>query len=326
MSIRRSLVILVAAIAVLLVAMGLPGCGGGKASQSLVASPLVDEAAETPLFTFACIGDPHIGAPDEGYWMKAGRFAPSLLANAVRDINKRGVDFTVVLGDLSQNDMLGQFKKAKSILDSLTAPYIPIVGNHDNYKNNSFAYFRQVFGTTTERYSWDHKGFHFVTAAADMPTAHDTVHWYDDNIKWVQDDLRKNASKPTILVTHHNLFDYTDIWVQRAPRNSEAFRKVLEGEKNFVMSISGHAHRFRYRYTTAGYATIGATLVHPAKIMYYRVYRDRIISEPHTLSDSDLVRYVSALCPRYFRNNLEGKKGDQYYTVPVRIPPVTSTR
>jgi len=221
---------------------------------------------------------------------------------------------------------LGQYTTAKRVLDNLTAPYIPIVGNHDNYNNKSFAYFRRTFGTTTERYSWDHKGFHFITTTAVVPAKHDTASWSADNIKWVQDDLRKNATKPTILLNHHNLFGYSDVWVQRAPTNSEAFRKALEGEKNFVLSISGHVHRFRYRYTTAGYATIGATLVHPAKIMYYRVYRDRIVSEPHRLSATDLVEYVTSLCPKYFRNNLEGETSDQYYTVPVKIPPSASAQ
>jgi len=61
----------------------------------------------------------------------------------------------IVSGDITDSGSLWQFVKAKEILDQLTIPYIPMMGNHDVWPKGSSSiastpigdsYFRDVFG------------------------------------------------------------------------------------------------------------------------------------------------------------------------------------
>lgn len=70
---------------------------------------------------FAIIGDPHMGI------RVSQRFIPVV----VDDINREGVDFSVIIGDLTQTGKEEQFTEAREVFDKLAAPYILTVGNHD---------------------------------------------------------------------------------------------------------------------------------------------------------------------------------------------------
>lgn len=67
------------------------------------------------------VGDPHVGV----------EIAERILPVAVEDLNREGVDLTVVLGDLTQNGAAPLFARCRDILDRLDAPYLVTLGNHD---------------------------------------------------------------------------------------------------------------------------------------------------------------------------------------------------
>ncbi|MGH2705507.1 MAG: metallophosphoesterase family protein [Actinomycetota bacterium] len=67
------------------------------------------------------LGDPHLG----------DAAAEQLIPAAIADLNREGVDFTVAIGDLTQSGLPPEFARAREVLDTLEAPYIPTLGNHD---------------------------------------------------------------------------------------------------------------------------------------------------------------------------------------------------
>ena len=102
-------------------------------------------------WSFAILTDLHIGwgYPDyggEGYGKKTDGDRLNLdkaqnywlterLNRAVNKINERredyNIEFVMVLGDLNDKGQYSEFWKAKQILDNLTIPYFPIIGNHE---------------------------------------------------------------------------------------------------------------------------------------------------------------------------------------------------
>lgn len=67
------------------------------------------------------LGDPHIGM----------EISDKMIPAAIRDINAEGVDFTVIVGDLTQNGRAELFTRARSIFEELAAPWSVTLGNHD---------------------------------------------------------------------------------------------------------------------------------------------------------------------------------------------------
>lgn len=121
-------------------------------------------------FTFVQLTDLHVGegadngdygtpgfddappAGDEGGPARRLREAVNWI-NANKDA--RNIAFVIVTGDLTDSGERSEFLKAKEILDALTVPYIPMIGNHDvwPYTADSEAasplgdeYFKDIFG------------------------------------------------------------------------------------------------------------------------------------------------------------------------------------
>lgn len=67
------------------------------------------------------IGDPHVGL----------EISDNILPAVVDDLNRAGVDFSVAIGDLTQNGLADLFFRANEMLEKLDAPWIVTVGNHD---------------------------------------------------------------------------------------------------------------------------------------------------------------------------------------------------
>lgn len=70
---------------------------------------------------FGIIGDPHIGLD----------VSERLIPAAVDDLNQERVDFSVAIGDITQNGAADSFVRARAILDRLDAPCLVTLGNHD---------------------------------------------------------------------------------------------------------------------------------------------------------------------------------------------------
>ena len=100
------------------------------------------DVAATRLFSVALITDIHIGEGHLDYG-SAGHEdqggdedqITARIREAVKRINAgakaHDIQFTMVLGDLTDSGERSEYVKGRSILDSLAMPYFPILGNHD---------------------------------------------------------------------------------------------------------------------------------------------------------------------------------------------------
>lgn len=97
-------------------------------------------------FSFVHLSDTHIGEGQQGGDYGTPGFNDNLtpadgglpamrLSGAVKWINRNAdrlkIKFVAITGDLTDSGEKSEFLKFRQILDSLTIPYIPLMGNHD---------------------------------------------------------------------------------------------------------------------------------------------------------------------------------------------------
>jgi predicted phosphodiesterase len=303
----------------LLAILSIPGCGGSERAP-----------ATSHDFTFAVIGDPHIGSRDDNdEFCMARSVAEPLLEAAVEQINARNVDFTIVIGDITNNGKYGQFLQAKAILRGLNAPFFAIPGNHDNHVSDDFRAYRHIFGEQRLEYSWLWKGFRFVTwHCVNQPYEPPYAAWSPQKIEAIRQDLQAHADVPTFFISHHQLYSYEpryqpgEPWTHPAPAGSAELRQVLAQSDNVIMAIAGHIHRPRFhggKRLTA--VTVGTALVYPAQIMLYNVSAAKTQSQPMLIEDPDLLSRVYQLASPLMLPEIIGRPEDSEYTVIHRMQP-----
>jgi predicted phosphodiesterase len=289
-------------------------------------------------FTFATIADSHIrdiGGSDLRY-IKALDKDEQLLTNYVRDINAHQprVDFVVHLGDITDLGAPTEFDAARAIMDHLASPLYPVVGNHDNFRSDAKLGWKTFAGRDSTNYSFDHLGYHFIVIDCTMdPYVPPYVNCDSTTRAWVVRDLSANAGKPTIVFSHYNMwrrpwnamFDTTLSYAEY-PGMPE-LRSALEQAGNVVAVINGHVHANRWEiHNGIYYIDIGATLVGPPSIRYFRVGPDRIDVTFRYISDRALADCVTGLCPHCcccfdpnaVCNFVNGRPSDKQFTIPVK--------
>ncbi|MBU4490425.1 MAG: metallophosphoesterase, partial [Actinobacteria bacterium] len=143
---RRTHIVLTAgAAAVLLLLCSTPHASGWPQLGATQEYAVNDELADTNWeFSFAQLTDLHIGKGVDDYGTAGyddaapagdvGTPAQNLRSavnwiNANRSSNK--IKLVVITGDISDSGEKSELLKAREILDTLTVPYAPVIGNHD---------------------------------------------------------------------------------------------------------------------------------------------------------------------------------------------------
>jgi len=209
-------------------------------------------------FRIAYISDSHLYTKEVN-----DRFVRSLL-RAVDDVNRLDPqpDFVLYGGDLAQLGQKAELDLGAQILKALKAPVRMMVGEHDWYLDLG-ARWRELFGE--DRYSFDHKGVHFVVLNSvvekDFWTARglspmermQTVAGLDNGVQspfsvgepqrdWLKKDLEKLAPNTPLVVFSHSplykLYRKWNFWTEDA----EEVQAIL-GKFDQVTVIHGHTHQ-----------------------------------------------------------------------------------
>jgi hypothetical protein len=173
---------------------------------------------DEPLFTFAVLADTHIPdgrwrTPDDDFrYIKALSVADTILVTCVDDINAHTppVDFTIILGDISDTGTPYELNRAAEILSSLDAPYYPVVGNHDNFQDDNKQAWKDAFGYDSTHYVFTVEGFKFlvIDPTLDPYDPPDRVACYDEGIRnWVTSELDRDPDMPAFLINHYPLLN-----------------------------------------------------------------------------------------------------------------------
>jgi predicted phosphodiesterase len=199
--------------------------------------------ASEPLFVFAVLADCHIpdsrvNPPGDDYaHLKALSIAQDLLANCVEDINNHvpPVDFTLVLGDMSDQGKAWELERAAQILGDLDAPYYPVVGNHDNFQDDDKRAWKNAFGYDSTTYTFEYGGFNFIVIdpTLDPYDPPDHVVLFDEGLRdYVRSILDREPLKPTFLINHYPLLNRC--WDSMFRVYEEAGGNCLDREERLI--------------------------------------------------------------------------------------------
>lgn len=167
------------------------------------------------------------------------------MAAAVRDVNalaeRQRVDFVVGVGDIAHEGTLVQYEASAPVLQALTLPFYPIMGNEEhNTTVERFLEFANRWNAgraelTSPRYVQDHGPVVLVYASPDFGRD-----FGDEGIAWMQEQLVAASPKPVFLVVH-------GAQAGAYPENPEkgithpGFADVV-AQPNLVAVISGDLH------------------------------------------------------------------------------------
>ncbi len=182
------------------------------------------------------------------------------LSESITVFNELGLPFVVNLGDFinepqdgSKEKEIGYLHKIRSVFDGFKGGKHLVLGNHcvstlskEEFLENSRAEIIQSY------YSFNIDNFHFIVLDANFKSdgeAYDAGNfkWTDTWIpdfekKWIEDDLKKNRSRKTIIFIHQNLHEVEEHGV----KNSPEIRKILEESGNVTAVLQGHNHSGGY--------------------------------------------------------------------------------
>lgn len=210
------------------------------------------------------IGDPHIGMET----------SDKMIPAAIRDINSEGVDFTVVVGDLTQNGRAELFTRARTFFEQLEAPWSVTLGNHDMWGfDTDKAVGLERFTAAFERKPYDlieANGVRVVMINSADPTA-SPFPPFDITIGGFTDEPNEavpggsisrevadwmdtiEPGPPTIVVLHHPPYPYMGfppIIFGLDQASTETLEKFLRRIDAWGV-ICGHTHR-SVQYELAG--------------------------------------------------------------------------
>lgn len=269
------------------------------------------------LFTFATLNDMHVGEktagliviggivltpgfewPDESnpYWKFSNEAA-------VEAINKLGVDFTVVKGDISSDYTEEEFQWAKQILDRLDRPYWPMRGNHDRVQQRPEDYYKKVFGLNQTWYSFNYNDFHFIALdSVDLQDGHPDL--LPEQVEWLSRDLASSANMTTFMFLHHAVTAEAAIW-SLDKEDRQILLDLLEENPQVIGVFSGHSHRAKLttspQVSRIWFAETPASKEYPLGFSVYRVYTNGFIQTFYRTNCPECLEWNSMTRQMFFR-------------------------
>lgn len=207
------------------------------AALSLVAACAtpVPAAEETVALRFAVLGDAE-PKPLAEFPNMAGAVAD---VNALAD--RERMDFVVGVGDIAHKGTLLQYEAATPVLQALTLPFYPIMGNEEfNESEERFLEFANRWNEgkasfDSRRYVQDQGPVVMVYASPDF-----SRQFTDEGAAWVLEQVRAAAPKPVFLIVHGA---QVGVFPENAEKGIEnpAFAEVV-AQPNLAAVISGDLH------------------------------------------------------------------------------------
>lgn len=180
-------------------------------------------------------------------------------------MNEQEVDFLIELGDLKDEGNPPEEAETLQFLHTIekefqrfNGPVHHVLGNHDHDSISKQQFLNAVsndgFSKALNYYSFNKNSFHFIILDANYTSEgkaynHGNFDWKDahipdDQLKWLQKDLKRNQ-KPTIVFVHHQLdsIAFEEKHRVHSPDNADAVREILEDSGNVIAVFQGHYHK-----------------------------------------------------------------------------------
>ncbi|WP_197911982.1 metallophosphoesterase family protein [Kineobactrum salinum] len=167
------------------------------------------------------------------------------MAAAVNDVNKlaakQQLDFVVGVGDIAHKGTVVQYENATSVLERLTLPFYPIMGNEEHgspvelYLQFANRWGQNKAEITEPSYVIERDSVALVFASPDFDRD-----FNDEGIAWMVSQIKQLQPKPVLLIVHGA---QTGVYPENADKGitHQGFAEVLE-QPNLTAVISGDLH------------------------------------------------------------------------------------
>ncbi len=176
------------------------------------------------------LSDLHVGS----------QFVPEVFETVVKEVNEINPDVIVITGDLTNEGLMKEYEKCKSLLTKFnTKKIISISGNHD-YRNTGYLLFKKFFPFQTVNELDD--DIVLVTVGTARPDRNNGEVGYRQNL-WLERTMKKYKDKIKIVAMHHHLIPIPDTGSDQLTvvDAGEVLRTVLDTKVDVV--LCGHKHQ-----------------------------------------------------------------------------------
>ena len=176
------------------------------------------------------LSDLHVGS----------QFLPEVFETVVKEVNELNPDVIVITGDLTNEGLMKEYEKCKSLLTKFnTKKIISISGNHD-YRNTGYLLFKKFFPFETVNELDD--DVVLVTVGTARPDRNEGEVGYRQNL-WLERTMKKYKDKVKIVAMHHHLIPIPDTGSDQLTvvDAGDILRTVLDTQVDVV--LCGHKHR-----------------------------------------------------------------------------------
>jgi len=176
------------------------------------------------------LSDLHVGS----------QFQPELFETVVKEVNELDPDVIVITGDLTNEGLMKEYEKCKSLLTKFnTKKIFSISGNHD-YRNTGYLLFKKFFPFETVNELDD--DVVLVTLGTSRPDRNEGEVGYRQNL-WLERTMKKYKDKIKILAMHHHLVAIPDTGSDQLTvvDAGDVLRTILDTGVDLV--LCGHKHR-----------------------------------------------------------------------------------
>ena len=176
------------------------------------------------------LSDLHVGS----------QFLQEKFDTLVDEINELNPDVIVITGDLTNEGLMQEYEKCKSLLTKFnTKKIIAISGNHD-YRNTGYLLFKRFF--PFEAVNELSNDVVLVTVGTARPDRNNGEVGYRQNL-WLERTMKKYKDKVKIVAMHHHLIPIPDTGSDQLTviDAGDVLRAVLDSKVDVV--LCGHKHR-----------------------------------------------------------------------------------
>jgi 3',5'-cyclic-AMP phosphodiesterase len=167
-------------------------------------------------------------------------FDQTVFDNLVQEVNDLKPNAIIITGDLTDEGLLFQFKRAQFEIDKLECPNkIVLAGNHD-YRHTGYLIFKKFF-PSKQVYELEDDVI-ITTLGTARPDRDEGEVGYRQN-KWMIETLSKYHNKMKIIAMHHHLIGIPDTGTDKIiiVDAGDTLRACLESKVDLV--LCGHKHR-----------------------------------------------------------------------------------
>jgi 3',5'-cyclic AMP phosphodiesterase CpdA len=155
-------------------------------------------------------------------------------------------DLVVATGDLVNDGRPAQYDHLVSILCELTAPLIPIPGNHDDRTEMRQRFAQLPAGAPSEPIDFvvDDHDIRLICLDTMIP-GHNDGRVTSDQMAWLDRHLAADRERPTVIIQHHPPFLSGIPWMDAGGglAGAELEARVLSRYDHVEAVLCGHLHR-----------------------------------------------------------------------------------